>query len=434
MTRSGKYPFSVGVTLVIANMVGTGVFTSLGFQVGPVPSSFAILLLWSVGGLVSLCGALCYAELATTMKESGGEYLYLGKIFHPALGFLSGWVSLLVGFAGAVSAVALAIGAYASEVSGLPETVIGVAAIVLVTAVHLLGVRIGGMTQNVLTVFKLSLILFFCLAPFFTDVPLQNPMQAQERDWSLVMSSGWAVSLVFVVYAYSGWNASAYIAGNLDDPERNLPRSLVWGTLVVTVVYLALNGMFLAVASHQELNGQNDVGNVVAFRLFGPEAGRLFSLVFSFALLSTLSAMTIAGPRVGEAMGRDFRILGFLSRPNRFGMPWPAIVLQSVWAMVLVMVSSFKEIIQYISVSLSWFTLLTVLGLLVVRRRSGSGPLASGVFRVPGYPLPVLIFAGATVWMIVYVTAENPSVIWYSLLTIAIGFVVYLLAEKSNRP
>ena len=348
MTSAAKYPFSVGVTLVIANIVGTGVFTSLGYQVDPVPSSFAILLLWAVGGLVSLCGAWCYAELATTMKASGGEYLFLSRIYHPALGFLSGWVSLLVGFAGAVSAVALAIGEYASDVSGLSVQLTALMAIGLVTTIHLFGVQVGGVTQNILTFFKLSLIIFFCVAPYFTNVTLENPMKGASADWSLVFTQGWAVSLVFVVYAYSGWNASAYIAGNLEDPVRNLPRSLIWGTLLVTLVYLMLNGMFLAVANHQELSGQSDVGNVVAYKLFGPQTGRLFSLVFSFALLSTLSAMTIAGPRVGEAMGKDFKLFHFLSKQNHFGMPWPSIVLQGLWAVILVLVSSFKEIIQYI--------------------------------------------------------------------------------------
>ncbi|MFM9074175.1 MAG: APC family permease, partial [Bacteroidota bacterium] len=361
--ESGKYSLSVSTMLVIANMVGTGVFTSLGYQVGPVPSAFAIIILWGMGGVVALCGALSYAELATTLKRSGGEYLFLSKIFHPAVGFLSGWTSMMVGFAGAVSAVALAIGEYSHRLLGLPVQLVAVAAIVLVTIIHLFGVRTGGIAQNIFTGFKLSLILFFCISPLFMEVEGSGvSVMPSAGDWNIILSSGWAVSLVFVVYAYSGWNAASYIAGNMENPARNLPRALFTGTLVVMVIYLALNAMFMYVADFGELDGKNDIGNIVSEKLFGPSVALVFSGLFSVALLSTLSAMTIAGPRVGEAMGEDYPALRFFSRRNRFDMPWPAIVFQSAWSVMLVLVSSFKEIIQYISVSLSWFTLFSVIG------------------------------------------------------------------------
>lgn len=429
MTTTTRYTVSVATTLVIANMVGTGVFTSLGYQVGPIPSSFAILLLWIIGGVVALCGALCYAELATRLQQSGGEYLFLGKILHPSLGFLSGWISLVVGFAGAVSAVALAIGAYAEEFTGLPEQLIAIICILAVSAVHLLGVRTGGITQNILTSIKILLILFFCLSPFFLTQSLSNPFAFESSELNLVWTPEWAVSLVFVMYAYSGWNASAYIAGNLDNPSRNIPRSLLLGTMVVLVIYVSLNAMFLAVASHAELKDQNDIGNVVAIKLLGEETGRLFSMVFSLALLSTLSAMTIAGPRVGEAMGVDYPKLRLLSVLNGSGMPWVAIAIQAAWAVLLVLVSSFKEIIQYISVSLSWFTFLTVLALMVLRRREGP---RSGVFSTPWYPIPALIFLAATGWMVYYMTISEPKVIIYSIATITSGFGVYLLVRKPS--
>jgi len=427
---SGKYSLSVATMLVIANMVGTGVFTSLGYQVGPVPSAFAILVLWAVGGVVALCGALSYAELATALKRSGGEYLFLSRIFHPAFGFLSGWTSMMVGFAGAVSAVALAIGEYSHVLFGLPVQVIAVVAIVIVTVIHLFGVRIGGIAQNIFTGFKLSLILFFCISPMLMDFNGSGISFApQAGDIGIILSPGWAVSLVFVVYAYSGWNASSYIAGNMDNPSRNLPRSLFKGTLVVMLIYLSLNAMFLVVAESGELNGQNDIGNVVARKLFGQSTALVFSGLFSVALLSTLSAMTIAGPRVGEAMGDDYPSLKLLSMKNRYGMPWPAIVFQSAWSIVLVMVSSFKGIIQYISVSLSWFTLFSVIGLFFLRRKI---PAADRVFSVPFYPLTPLVFIIATVWMIAYVTWNDPAVIAWSFGTVAAGFALYLFVSRSR--
>lgn len=429
MKTPAQYTLTVGVALVIANMIGTGVFTSLGYQVGPLPSGFAILMLWLLGGLVAWCGALTYAEIATTLERSGGEYLYLSKIFHPALGFVSGWISTVAGFGGAISAVAIAIGSYSSVLFSVPEKMVAVGSIVLISGIHLFGVRVGGLTQTILTTIKLSLIVFFCLTPLFiTDVRSGISFLPQPGDLELILSSGFAVALVFVVYAYTGWNAAAYIAGNLENPSKNLPKALLIGTLTVVVVYLALNSMFLLTSTFQELDGQNDVGNVVAIKLFGLEIGKIFSALFSIALLSTLSAMTIAGSRVTEAMGEDYRGLQILSRKNRYEMPYWAVLLQAGWSVFLVMVSTFVEIVQYISISLSFFSMLTVAGIFVLRRKYSVRP-----FQVPLYPLPPLIFVAVTCWMIYYMFREDPKIILYSLATMIPGAVLYAFLSKQGE-
>jgi len=427
MTGQKKYTLTVGITLVIANMIGTGVFTSLGYQVGPLPSGFSILMLWALGGVVALCGAFTYAEIAASFKRSGGEYYYLGQIFHPALGFASGWISLLVGFAGAISAVAIAIGEYAHDLLGIPVKVIAIFAIVLVSSIHWFGVKTGGIAQNILTSLKLVLIFVFCVAPFvISGVSYSNvSFLPHSIDSSLLVSSSFAISLVYVVYAYSGWNAAAYIAGNLESPEKNLPKSLIIGTLVVVAVYILLNGTFLYVADFAELDGKNDIGNVVAFKLFGSTIGSVFAGLFSTALLSTLSAMTIAGPRVMEAMGEDYPKLKKFSATNRYDMPYLSIIVQGGWAIFLVMVSSFKEIIQYISVSLSVFALLTVIGVFFVRKR-----FPNSSFRLPLYPLPPIFFIAVTCWMIYFEFTKNPMVILYSAGTILSGLLVYQWVAK----
>jgi len=429
MAEQKKYTLTVGITLVIANMIGTGVFTSLGYQVGSIPSGFAILVLWAIGGVVALSGAFTYAEISTTLQKSGGEYHYLGKIFHPALGFISGWMSLLVGFAGAISAVALAIGEYSHTLLGVSNKLIAIFAIVLVSTVHWFGVKTGGAVQNFLTTMKLLLILFFCIAPFFVADEIKSGISfwPQAGDTDLILSASFAVSLVFVVYAYTGWNAAAYIAGNLENPSKNLPRSLIIGTLTVTIVYLALNAMFLYSASFSELSGKNDIGNVVAYKLFGDKIGLAFSSVFSIALLSTLSAMTIAGPRVLEAMGDDYPKLKTFATTNRFDMPYLAILTQAGWAIFLVLVSSFKEIIQYISVSLSIFSMATVLGIFILRRKHSA---EKRVYSVPFYPLPPIIFAICTCWMIYYVTENDPWIILYSMATMVPGLIIYFAISK----
>ncbi len=429
MAEQKKYTLTVGITLVIANMIGTGVFTSLGYQVGSIPSGFAILVLWAIGGVVALSGAFTYAEISTTLQKSGGEYHYLGKIFHPALGFISGWMSLLVGFAGAISAVALAIGEYSHTLLGVSNKLIAIFAIVLVSTVHWFGVKTGGAVQNFLTTMKLLLILFFCIAPFFVADEIKSGISfwPQAGDTDLILSASFAVSLVFVVYAYTGWNAAAYIAGNLENPSKNLPRSLIIGTLTVTIVYLALNAMFLYSASFSELSGKNDIGNVVAYKLFGNKIGLAFSSVFSVALLSTLSAMTIAGPRVLEAMGDDYPKLKTFATTNRFDMPYLAILTQAGWAIFLVLVSSFKEIIQYISVSLSIFSMVTVLGIFILRRKHSA---EKRVYSVPFYPLPPIVFSVCTCWMIYYVTENDPWIILYSMATMVPGLIIYFAISK----
>lgn len=427
--NTAKYSLPVGIALVIANMIGTGVFTSLGYQVGPLPSGFAILVLWLLGGVVAWCGALTYAEIATTLERSGGEYLYLSKIYHPTLGFVSGWISTIAGFGGAISAVAIAIGSYASMLTPLPEKMVAISSIVVISGIHLLGVKTGGRMQTVLTSIKLFLIVFFCLAPFLiTDVRSGISFLPQAGDTTLIFSSGFAVALVFVVYAYTGWNAAAYIAGNLQDARKNLPRALLIGTLTVIIAYLALNSMFLLTTPMSELAGQNDVGNVVADRLFGHEIGKVFSALFSIALLSTLSAMTIAGSRVSEAMGEDYEGLRILARKNRFGMPHWAVIIQAGWSVFLVSVSTFVEIVQYISISLSIFSMLTVAGIFKLRRTHTVRP-----FQVPWYPLPPLIFIAVTSWMIYYMFREDPRIILWSVATMIPGAALHWVLRRNQR-
>jgi len=431
MTQAKNYTLTVAITLVIANMIGTGVFTSLGYQVAPIPSGFAILMLWLFGGVIALSGAFTYAEIATTLKRSGGEYYFLGRIFHPALGFTSGWMSAMVGFAGAISAVAIAIGEYSQVALGLPTKIVAVLAILSVSAIHWFGVKTGGRAQTILTAIKLSLIAFFCITPFFLSAENTSGISFMptSQDFSLILSPGFAVSLVFVVYAYTGWNASAYIAGNLDNPNRNLPISLIVGTLIVAIIYIALNGTFLYSASFTELEGQNDIGNVVAQKMFGTTAGFIFSGLFSFALLSTLSAMTIAGPRVTEAMGEDYPMLKVFTKKNRFNMPYLAILGQAAWAIFLVVVSSFKEIIQYISVSLSIFSMITVLGIFLVRRKYKK---EERPYQMPLYPLPPILFTLCTSWMIYYVTSDDPYIILYSIVTMVPGLIIYFVVSKKK--
>lgn len=449
MENKPRYTRNVAISMVIANMIGTGVFTSLGYQVGTLPSGFTILFLWFLGGVIALCGAFTYAEISTTIKGSGGEYNYLSQIYHPSVGFLSGWMSLIVGFAAPVCAVAIAIGNYFSPVIGVEDKkAIAVVFILVIAAVHLFGVKVGGKFQNYLTLYKILLIVVFCLIPFFITgyEPSGISFGYADTDYDLIFSSGFAVSLAFIMYAYSGWNASTYIAGVMENPKKNLPFSLITGTAIVTLLYVALNAVFLYVGTFQELGvkppnfDEVDVGNVVAFKIFGNEIGVIFAALITFALVSSLSAMTIAGPRVVEQMGNDYPVYKKVAMKTESGAPYLAIFIQAAIAIAMVMVSSFEEIIKFIAISLSLFSTLTVAGVFILRVKKKT---TADTFKTWGFPVTPLLFIAANSWMMYYIIkdalqkqAEGKTefnIFWLTLLVMLPGIILYFIAAKTKK-
>ena len=275
-------------------MVGTGVFTSLGFQVGDLPSGFVILCLWLLGGLCALCGALCYAELAAALPRSGGEYHLISRTLHPAVGFLAGWLSVTVGFAAPIALAAMALGKYASGliwpdgsvlihwkfsaglIPSLPaEAIIALLAAGSTTAVHLWGVRLGSLFQNTATVLKLALIGVVLVSGLLMGGAQPLHFAPQPGDGKLFLHPGFAISLVFVMYAYTGWNAATYIVGEIHDPSRNVPRALLIGTGLVAILYVGLNAVFLHAAPIDELRGQVQVGFIAGTHIFGELGGKI---------------------------------------------------------------------------------------------------------------------------------------------------------------
>ncbi len=445
--KEQKYTRTVALSMVVANMIGVGVFTSLGFQVipaadGGIPDAFAILMIWLLGGVIALCGAFAYAEVATALKKSGGEYLYLSKLYHPSLGFASGWISLVVGFAGAIASSGIAIGKYSAPVFGInPDDgfdiggefipqykLVSVGAVALLSWVHIQGVRTGGLVQNILTSIKIALIAVFCLAPFFVSgYETSGVSFAPDHDsWDTILSLPFAAALVWVMYAYSGWNAAAYIAGNVENPKKTIPFALITGTIVVTIIYVLLNAMFMYVGSFNELAFQEDIGNVVALKMFGADVGLVFSGIFSLALISTMSAMIIAGPRVTEQVGHDYSLFKKLTVKSKGGTPTLAILLQGGIAIVLILISSFDQLIQTIGITLSVFSLLTVVGVFLVRAKI---PAAQRPVKTWGYPVTPIIFIVATCWMIYSFAKMDTDRIWYSLIAIVSGIILYFVVD-----
>ncbi len=309
----------VATAIVVADMVGVGVFTSLGFQVKDIPSGFAILLLWSVGGIVALCGVFAYSELGAMFPRSSGEYKFLSRAFHPAFGFLAGWVSATVGFAAPVALAAMAFGEYGRSVlPGAPPLALAVGAVWLVSIVQLSGVRHSSTFQLVSTVLKVVLIVAFLIAGCVVGTPQPVSFAPEVSDFGYVTSAPFAIGLVFVMYSFSGWNAATYIIGEMHTPQQNLPRALLAGTLIVMALYVALNAVFLHTTPIDRLSGQLDVARIAGSAIFGEIGGRIVGAMICIGLVSSISAMMWIGPRVMMTMGEDIPVFAiFPANPPR---------------------------------------------------------------------------------------------------------------------
>ncbi|MFD2718640.1 APC family permease [Hymenobacter monticola] len=427
-----RITFLTGAAIVIANMVGTGVFTSLGFQVMGIESGFALLMLWLVGGLIALCGAVSYAELAAAMPRSGGEYHYLSQIYHPALGFLSGWVSATVGFAAPTALAALALGEYAKSVwPNLQPTWLSVAVVLVLTAVHGTSARLGGRLQVFITALKVAVLIAFIGAGMTVGEGQPLSFAPDAAGWRALLSPAFAVSLVYVSYAYSGWNAAVYVTGEIENPQRNLSRILLAGTAVVLLLYVGLNYVFLRSTPIAGLKGQVEVGFVAATSLFGSMGGRLMGGIIAALLVSTVSSMVLAGPRIVQTMGEDIPALRFLAPKSRAGIPVRALLLQTAITLLFISKPRFKEVLVYAGFVLNLFTFLTVLGLFVFRWRR---PDVTRPYKAWGYPFTPLLFLFLSGWTLVFILRDKPWESLYGLATLAVGAVVYFITTRISRP
>ena len=392
--------------IVVADMVGVGVFTSLGFQVKDIASGFSILLLWVVGGVVALCGAAAYSELAGMFPRSSGEYNYLARSYHPAVGFLAGWLSATVGFAAPIALAAMAFGVYfKAVVPDAPALWLGLAATWLIALVHLRGVRSGSLFHNVWTVLKLALIIAFLVAGATYAHPQPISFAPSASDLGYVTGAPFAISLVFVMYSYSGWNAATYIASEIRDPQRSLPRALITGTLIVLALYVSLNAVFLRVAPIDQLAGQLDVAVVAGRYIFGEAGGRVVGGLICLGLVSSISAMTWIGPRVTMTMGEDIPMLRLFARTSSNGVPTAAILFQLAVVNVMLLSQSFEAVLDFIQFSLTACSFLAVLGVIKLRLTRPDLPRP---YRAWGYPVTPIIFLAVTGFMMYYLITNRP--------------------------
>jgi APA family basic amino acid/polyamine antiporter len=428
--KQHKIGFNTAVSIVIANMIGTGVFTSLGFQVLGIESGFALIILWVVGGILALCGALTYGEIGAAFPESGGEYNYLSKLYHPAVGFISGWVSVTVGFAAPIAAAAVALGQYVSKVyPSVNAVVLALSIIAIITLIHSINLKAGSLFQRIFTIVKVVCIVMFVGFGLFHVPEHTVNFSADTTAWNDIFSKGFAISLIYVTYAYSGWNAASYISGEMKDAKRNLPKALFVGTLIVMVIYTLLNYVFLYSVPIPELKGVLEVGYLSANKIFGVQVGQFMSLVIAVLLISTISAMVLAGPRVMKSMGTDIKGLRFFAVSNKNNVPYVAIIFQSVIAVVLVLTSSFQSLITYVGFTLNLFTFLTVAGIFILRFKHKHIETSYKTFL---YPITPLLFLSIILFILVYIMIEKPVESLFGLGTVLLGLFVYFITNKKE--
>jgi APA family basic amino acid/polyamine antiporter len=385
--------------LVVANMIGTGVFISLGYQLVDFHAAPPILLLWIIGGLIALCGAYSYAELAAALPRSGGEYHFLSALYHPSLGFMAGLLSAVVGFAAPTAVTALALGGYLQRsFPGVPADATAVAVILLGAASHALSARTSARVQVASTALKLTLIGAFLVAALILPGHGDIRWRPEIADLGEIARPAFASALLFVFYAYSGWNAAVYGLEEWHEPQRTVKRALIGGTLLVLVLYVALNAAFLRAAPAGELRGVPEIADVAARSLFGPAAARWTSALLALGLFSSVSALLWAGPRVLGTMGRDVRALRGFAPEN--GVPLRALGFQTALALAFVCLGRLDTLVTYTQTGLTLCSALAVAGVFVLRRRGIGRRL---------HPLPPLIFLAMTGFVIVQSLVKTDS-------------------------
>ncbi len=426
-----KINFPAALSVVIANMIGTGVFTSLGFQLLGITDFAAILCLWIVGGIIALLGSFAYSELGAALPKSGGEYNFLSKIYHPFIGFLSGWVSATIGFAAPIALAASALGSYSSAfLPGVSPKLIGAGVIIFITLIQSFNNQLGGGFQTIATSLKVLLIIVFCFMGLTAPAVQNISFSIGENTYPAIFSGAFAISLVYVSYAYSGWNASAYIAGDTENPKRNIPLSILLGTLIVAVLYVFLNYIFLRTAPIAEMTGVPEVATVPAKYIFGESGGRIISLIISLLLVSTISSMVIVGPRVIAAIGEDFSIFKLLATKNKNNVPVRAIVFQSAIALTLLFTSQFQTILNYTTFVLTLFATLTVFGVILLRIKS---PALERPYKTWGYPVTPILFVLVNCWFMYFIVKDKTMEAFIGLGILAVGAVVYLVANNYQK-
>ena len=421
---------TTAISLVVSSMIGTGVFTSLGYQLLDIQSGFSIIMLWFIGGVISLFGALSYSELASALPRSGGEYYLLSRILHPSIGLSAGIISATVGFSAPAVLAAIALANYLKPIFvNVNVSILAATVIILLNILHSFSLGVGKSFQAWSTLLKLfTMILFIFAGIFFSDK--QNiSFSPKLEDLKIVFSPEFAVNLVWVSYAYAGWNSSVYVVGEIVKPNKNIFKSILVGTLLVAAFYVMLNYVFLVVSPIESLKGEIEIGYISSVILFGEESAKLISIFIGLLLLSTVSSYVYVGPRIIQAIGEDYDKLSFLSEKNQNGVPFNAFIVQLVISLGFILSSTFEEVVLYTGIILIITTSVTVCSLIYLRFKE---PGLNRPYKVWGYPYTPFIFVILNTWILVYTVYLKPaeSIIGICLMIFSLGLFFVPKREK----
>ena len=418
--------------LVVGSVVGAGIFLVGGFVAQTVTSPAAFLGVWFIGGVFALAGALCNGELGVLFPRGGGEYVYLSEAFGSRLGFVSGWTSFWIGFPGSIATLASGFGRNLGQLAGLPpgsETAIAVFAVILLTGLNVLGLRRGKHVQNVLSVAKLlAFALVIVLGVFFGH---GHAAHFQPFASAYQPPSGLATALIPIYFAYSGWNAATYVAGEMRDPHKDLGRALAYGTLACVVLYLAVNAGFLSALGLDGLRSAKDVAGATASSTFGSGMGSFVSLLVALAVLSSLQATIVTGPRIYHAMAADGLFPQGLARLHATTrVPVAALVVQGALSVILLLSGRFETLLNFTTSALCLFSTICVASVIVLRVRRPDLPRA---FKTPGYPLTPLLFIGGNLWILYSLVAGGAREALIGVGIVLTGLPAYAYFKRTKQ-
>ena len=425
-----KVGLLTAIAIVVASMVGTGVFGSLGFQVAGIPSGFPIILLWLIGGVISFCGAVCYAEIASIFPRSGGEYHLLTKTWNPFIGFLAGWLSVTVGFAAPVALNATLMGTYLGSIFDANPLVFSLPAVILVTITHLGSLTFISGFQQLFTYSKVALILVLGVLGFAVGQAQDVSFLPRDGAMELITSGAFAISLVYVLYAYTGWNAATYMMDEVKQPQRNVPLALLIGTILVTILYIFVNAAFLYSTPIDDMKGEPEVGLIAAQAILGSKGGMIMGILISFGLISSISSMVWAGPRVSAAIGRDYSGLRFLERTNKNGVPAVAILIQGLIVIVLILSATFEQLINYVQALLTISSLMVVIGVFYLRIKR---PDIKRPYKAWGYPVTPAVFALVRSYVLWFQLKDKTVEFAWGVATLFLVVSVYVIMTNHQK-
>ncbi len=405
-------------------MIGTGVFTSVGFQLSAVQSTWSILLLWILGGVLALFGAFAYAELGTHFPHSGGDYIYLSRIFHPIAGFLSAWAGLTAGFSAPVALAAIAFTKYLSPFNLYGGKWLAILLIVAVGLMHSFTIRHSSRFQNITTAVKILFIVVLIITGFVLPAQSTNAISFSDNWTKEIVSPGFAVSMVFVFFAYTGWNSAAYVTGEIDKPFINLPKALIISTIFVAVVYVLFQMVLLRHATVLQLAGKEEVTFISFNNLLGSNGGKWVSIFIAIQLVATVSSYLWVGPRVTWAMAKENYFWRFLSIKNKHGIPVAAIWLHVAISIVLTLTGSFENILLYCGFVLQLMGSLTVASSLWINNKS------KDVFRSPWKPVIQIIFLLFNAWVLIFTLIDRTKESIMGLSILLAGVIVFFAGRR----